>query len=668
MSPQTPVPPSVNGGVLIPPIAGQSFAPMPPFPPSTNNHDQLNLLAQEPLNKPRSQSSSDDTAAATLVEVDKLYERMSNLAKKFLDLFDTIPRAGLERELSGKPFQGLVVSRVDVYKDPSTWKKSDPDHLDSGKIVRVFAEKSDPSSASDHVWYRISGLFRRRRYISSESVINLYQMLQCYFQLATQLWEAVAANRFEEVINPNKTFQKDVLKLEDQLIFLQNLCHNQKNPEAKESLRWRRRIQLYRHALEVWRHCLDEKPSTLLSDPTECGRILYRARGYLGLGSCNLYEYILIKSLQTLGVLVSRLLVLFLPFFMADSAIDLPFLQKIVISLAVLLVSYYLLWFSAKEPSISVMIGYALMRKQASNATRPEPESKASSQNFSPFQLFFRSCMSILRKLWNFLLRWWLRLEGTGVGLSVLIGIVVGVLSTSVDYFGWIDTIAGDILGVCLVCLFAFLYVVFPFTLTMQVQMSRELRDHPQRPPEARRFAMRPAMKLLSFNTICCLIITIAVLNLVPAFKFREANVPLGSLTVNLGHQIAYVVVVVWLYWRYLGGPYRRGLRHWKTRRLGELAILRTWLDRRLSQVPSSSPVGKEPSSVQDDYTLWEYYRAQEEDVKRISLKPFTLVQRGGGLLITLISAVLSGIITNPAILSQAGQWLSWILQYIPHL
>jgi len=198
--------------------------------------------------------------------------------------------------------------------------------------------------------------------------------------------------------------------------------------------------------------------------------------------------------------------------------------------------------------------------------------------------------------------------------------------------------------------------------------MSRELRDHPQRPPEARRFAMRPAMKLLSFNTICCLIITIAVLNLVPAFKFREANVPLGSLTVNLGHQIAYVVVVVWLYWRYLGGPYRRGLRHWKTRRLGELAILRTWLDRRLSQVPSSSPVGKEPSSVQDDYTLWEYYRAQEEDVKRISLKPFTLVQRGGGLLITLISAVLSGIITNPAILSQAGQWLSWILQYIPHL
>jgi len=60
----------------------------------------------------------------------------------------------------------------------------------------------------------------------------------------------------------------------------------------------KRRVWLYRRALEEWLRCLGEDPSTMLSNPTECGRILYQAQGCLGLASCNGFDYVLIKSLQ----------------------------------------------------------------------------------------------------------------------------------------------------------------------------------------------------------------------------------------------------------------------------------------------------------------------------------------------------------------------------------
>ncbi len=446
------------------------------------------------------------------------------------------------------------------------------------------------------------------------------------------------------------------MALEQQIEQLEELCHNAKQTShARRSRRGQRRVRLYRRALEAWLDdCLGNDPSAMLSNPTECGRILYRAQGYLGLASCNGFDFVLIKSLQTLEVLVSLLSLLFLVWFVGQSPASLgdSIPLTIGVSLISLFIPVYLLWFSSIGISLPVMMGYALTRQRAPGAV--QPGRKVRTQFFSLFQPFFHTCVSIPHKMWNmshYLLRYWLRVWSVFGGALLFLALFSAIIVDSPSDVGvqGFALIAFVAVAFSLFCIPICFFITLPFTLTMQAQMWGEL-VHPQRSPEARRSAVRPAIKLLSFHIICFLAIALAVLNLVPPFNSPAALITSGPFSFYPLHQAVYLLGVALLYLLGLELPYRWGLRNWKNRRLDELAKRRKGVDRRLSQALSATALEKELSFIQEDYVRWQYYLTQEKDIKQTLPGPFSLVQHMGALLLTLASSYLINIATGPVI------------------
>ena len=639
-------------------VSANRPAPDPPWPEPDPLQQNLAYngaqLAQEQPSASTGQSPISpphtDTGATTPIEA-RVHAQISALAKRFLTLFDAIPQAGLVRQMSGKSFQGVVISAANVYSGPSTQETlvlvAPP-----GAMVSVLAQVAGEAfPTTGNVWYRISMPSEPPRYIYAGLVIqfNLHQSLQRYFQLATQLWEAAAADHIEELAH-NTAYQAAVTILEHQLERLQELCQiTKQDPHARGSWRWQRQVRLYRRALDEWLRCLGEDPSTMFSDPTECGRILYRAQGCLGLASCNGFDYALIKSLQVLNVLISLFLLLVLAILMVEflthdsQVLGTQLLETIVTLLVLLFAPVYLLWLSAMGTSLPVIMGYALTREQAPDAARPGPAGKARSQISGSFQSFFRACLRIPPKLWNIsprLLRYWLRVWGVLGGLVLLLLAVLLFSSVPPDPL-WIDSVAIYILTFSVFYTSALFLIIVPFTLTMQAQMCRELITHPQRPPEARRSAVRPAIKLLSFHTISFLAIALTVLHFVPAFGSLAAPVSSALPSFITLRQVIYLPGLVLLYLLCLEFPYRWGVRRWEACQLSELAGLRKEFDRRLSQAPSQPADRKEQSSTQDDYARWQYYRDQEEEVKKTQPGLFSLVQQGWILLITFATSFL---------------------------
>lgn len=186
-------------------------------------------------------------------------------------------------------------------------------------------------------------------------------------------------------------------------------------------------------------------------------------------------------------------------------------------------------------------------------------------------------------------------------------------------------------------CLGSIALFFLPFTLTVQARMTRALLAYPSRSPEARRYALRPAMELLSFHTITIFFIAVLAISFtnVGAVSILPASLPYVSW-----RSIIYVTALLLPYLLLIDLPYRRGIARWRATRLHDLLLRRNEIARRLNRV-TPQPVDQNDLRVVHDYLTWQYYRTLEGETKETPIAPFSIEGRLLALALTILTGIL---------------------------
>ena len=494
-----------------------------------------------------------------------------------------------------------------------------------------------------------AGLIRQERRAMSQHV-------QTYFRIADGVWEAIATDQLYELAgNRGYTIAADTL--EQKLIQIHEACEQAKqNPKTRGGWLWRRRVKLYSQSLLEWKRCLDSGPGGGPTDATTCGRVLYRAHGRVGLAGISGFDHLLILALPALGILASLLLAFV---YGAIGVVQGTQGNALVPTALSSLIALYILWFSTAGPSpLPVVVGYALARRQPAIFTRLLRG--ISVIDFKP-GLLRRILRALLTILGTLLLAGLIALLAlsiifartffldTHTGAMSSHGALASLLqnmpanSLSLD-----PTFAAILLpALCLVIIALFF---LPFTLSVQARMTRALLAYPDRFPEARRYALRPAMELLSFHTITLFFIAVLAISFtnVGAAAILPALLPAVSWRF-----IVYVAAIVLPYLLLIDLPYRQGIARWRAARLRDLLMRRNEIARRLSRA-TPQPVDQNDMRVVQDYLTWQYYRTLEGEVKETSTAPFSIEGRALALALTILTGIL---------LDQINQLLHSLLQ-----
>ncbi|HEY7348341.1 MAG TPA: hypothetical protein VH599_08495 [Ktedonobacterales bacterium] len=481
-----------------------------------------------------------------------------------------------------------------------------------------------------------AGLIRQNRR-------SMHQYVQTYFRIADGVWEAMATDQLNDLTsNPGYNVVTDAL--EQKLVEIHEACQRaEQNPQARGGWLWRRRVRLYSRSLLEWKRCMDTS-SGAPPDPTACGRVLYRAHGRVGLAGITGFDYLLVMGLPILGMVTSLLLA----FLFGAMNVLLPNNLPGSLAPTVLagLSALFLLWFSTtgSEP-LSLIIGYALTRRQSMIFTRTLRSSISVKTDSGPLRVFLRVWLTTLGTLFVIGL----------LGLLVLIGFVaraffsdthagrtedVGAYMTSFVQTTLVQPFQMDRVFFTLlfpiICLAMIVVFSLPFTVIVQARMVKALLGQPTRSPEARRYALRPALELLSFHTITLLFVAVLVNSIynVGASSLLPSGWPFVSarLLVYMGALILPYVFLINL-------PFSEGMARWRGARLRELALRRNEIAQRLSR---SQPQATDQTDLRtlQEYVTWQYYRTQESDVKDVRSMPFPIER----LVLALILAILGGI------------------------
>lgn len=481
-----------------------------------------------------------------------------------------------------------------------------------------------------------AGLIRQQRRAMKQHV-------QTYFRIADGVWEALATDQLYELAG-NRGYTVAVDTLEQKLIQIHETCEQVKqNPKARGGWLWRRRVKLYSQSLLEWKRCLDSGPGGGPTDATTCGRVLYRAHGRVGLAGISGFDHLLILALPTLGILASLLLALV---YGAIGVVQGIQGNALVPTAIASLIALYILWFSTAGPSpLPIVVGYALGRRQPAIFTRLLRG--ISVIDFKPGLLrrFLRALLTILGTL---LLAGLIALLALSIffARAIVLDMNTGVMSshgalatllqsTPASYVSLDPGITAILLPV--LCLGIIAIFFLPFTLTVQARMTRALLAYPSRSPEARRYALRPAMELLSFHTITLFFIAVLAISLT---NFGAASLLPASLPPVSGRFIIYVLAIGLPYLLLIDLPYRRGIARWRATRLYDLLLRRNEIARRLSRI-TPQPVDQNDMRVVQDYLTWQYYRTLEGEAKETPTAPFSIEGRILALALTILIGIL---------------------------
>lgn len=481
-----------------------------------------------------------------------------------------------------------------------------------------------------------AGLIRQNRRAMSQHV-------QTYFRIADGVWEALSTDQLRELTsNPGYNVVADAL--EQRLVQIHEDCQKAvQNPKARGGWFWRRRVRLYSRSLLEWKRCIDTSSGTL-PDSTVCGRVLYRAHGRVGLAGVSSFDYVLVMGLPILGILVS----LALAFLFGAMSVSLPntLPQSLVPTVLAGMSALAILWFSTSGPSsFPLIVGYALTRRQSMVFTRTLRAS-----------IDVKTSPGVLR----FLLRVLLTTLGTLVLIALLGALPLTVLvartffatphtSSAHDIGGYMMNLVQrtlsqsfqpdprfflllvPVVGLLLIALF-----FLPFTLSVQARLTRGLFGHRTRSPEARRYALRPTLELLSFHT---LILLSAVLLANSVYNLGADPILPSGWPVVSQRLLVYAAALLVPYLLLVDLPFREGMARWRSARLRELGLRRSEIAQRLSR---SQPQATDQTDLRtlQDYVTWQYYRTQESEVRDTPSSPFAI----GRLLLALVLAILGGI------------------------
>ena len=482
-----------------------------------------------------------------------------------------------------------------------------------------------------------AGLIRQNRRI-------MHQHVQTYFRVADGIWEALATDQLEEMTNsPGYTIVTDAL--EGKLIQIHDECQQaDQDAKARGGWLWRRRVRLYSRSLLEWKRCVDTGNSGTLPDPTACGRTLYRAHGRVGLAGLNGFEYLLVTGLPLLGILASLLLAMLFGTMNILMPTNLP--NSLAPTVLAGLSTLSILWFSATGPSsLPLIAGYALTQRQSLHATRT-----------------LRATVNVQTRLGlpRVLLHVLLTTLGTVFMIALIALVALTVLVSRAFFLDPRPSVAQDVSGYMTsfvhanfdptlqidpafftllfpgICLLMIAVFFLPFALSVQARMLRALIGHPDHSPEARRYALQPALELLSFHTVTLFFIAIVVNSIynIGADSVLPSGWPFVSLRL-----LVYAAALIVPYVLLVDLPFREGIARWQHAKLHELALRRNEIAQRLSRSQPQAADQTDLRTIQD-YLTWQYYRTQESEVRDTAAAPFSIER----LLLVVGLALLGGI------------------------
>ncbi len=471
----------------------------------------------------------------------------------------------------------------------------------------------------------------------------MHQHVQTYFHIADGVWEALASDQMYELTN-NRAYTVAVDTLEQKLIKIHETCMQAKQDlNARGGWFWRRRVRLYSQSLLDWKRCIESGAGGGFFDTTACGRLLYRAHGRVGLAGLSGFNYLLVRSLPILGVLASLLLTLV---FGAVAVTQNAQGHSLVPTVLSALIALYILWFSTTGPSpLPVVVGYALERRQPNLFIRALRVTGVTEIKPGPLRRSLRVLLTILGTLFlagllallalSILLARAFFLNPHNSAAPDIKSSMTTLLQSSISPLSQLDPklliIALPVLCLSMIALF-----FLPFTLSVQARMTRVLLAHPERSAEARRYALRPALELLSFHTITLYFAAL----LANSFWNFGADSIWPALPVITWRLLVYIAALALPYLLLIDLPYRQGITRWRATRLRDLMRRRLEIAQRLSHA-TPQPADQTDLRAIQDYLTWQYYRTQEEEVRATPSAPFSIERGVLALALTIITGFL---------------------------
>jgi hypothetical protein len=474
---------------------------------------------------------------------------------------------------------------------------------------------------------------------------KLHQHVQTYLRLADGAWEALAEHQMED-LSSNPTFTAAVDALEQRLVLLHETCERaRQDPGARGGWLWRRRVRLYSRALLEWKRCLDSGPDTPTDDVSQCGRVLYRAHGRVGLAGINGMNHLLVLLLPLLGVLTSLGLAGVL------GAINFtqhtPASYFVPPALAVLS-ALYILWFNFAGPApLPLVLGYAFERREALYFAKAQRVPRVLASHLGPLRSLLRAFLTSVGALFlpgllgmlvlTVLFAYAFFTNPTGPTTQDVPGAMTAAFSAALGGLLPQQDPLLLTLALPLFSLLAIALIFLPFTLTVQIRLSLELLGHPAHGPEIRRSHLLPALQLLLFHTITVFLLVILATSVFQAGDIVILPDVLPILTVRA---LSYVGALILPYLVLIDLPFRRGIARWRAARLSELrsnrATVRQGVNQTLPQVGNQAELWQLQEQVS-----WLFFRAQEAEVKEVSSTPFSTEGRLLALALTIVTGFL---------------------------
>ncbi len=469
----------------------------------------------------------------------------------------------------------------------------------------------------------------------------MHQHVQTYFRIADGVWEALATDQLCELAG-NRSYNAAADALEQKLILIHEACGQaEQDPKARGGWLWRRRVRLYSRSLLEWKRCIDTGASRVLPDITVCGRALYRAHGRVGLASLSGFTYVLVMALPILGVLASLLLAFA---FGATNILRGEQGRYLVPTALSSLIALYILWFSTAGPSpLPLVVGYALERRHTNifgkalriSDTRPGALRRILRLLTTLLGIiFFAGLVTLLAFSILFARNFLLDLSSGAISgaedyTATLLAAVLGhALPLEDNYF---ITVLLPVLCLGMIALF-----YLPFTLVVQARMTRVLISHPAHFPEARRYALRPALELLSFHAITLFFLAALALSFL---NFGTASLLPASWPPVSERLLIYIIAFALPYLLLIDLPYRRGIARWRAARLQELTRRRNEIAQRLSRA-TPQPADQPDLRTIQDYLTWQYYHTLESEAKEVPSAPFPIERRILALALTILGSI----------------------------
>lgn len=181
--------------------------------------------------------------------------------------------------------------------------------------------------------------------------------------------------------------------------------------------------------------------------------------------------------------------------------------------------------------------------------------------------------------------------------------------------------------------------VTLPATIVYQVMLARDLSVNQARLPVARRIALRPALRLLTWHLTLAVPLTLGI-----ASQFPLLHIPLFAAqgVAVTGRALVLVGVIVILYLAAVALPLRMGIAAWQRGKGNDLQRRMEIVADKITHMMPPSETFMEFSPMQSEMQWMIFLRGQLADLRQVRRTVASFAEQAGALVIILVVAVLA--------------------------